>query len=194
MDSAIANVFDQAKADTMVLFQDGMRAVTSEKEVALDSVRLLEEEKLEIETRLLAMENELHDSKMKLDALNHVNAGLQQRVRAVERVNCLLTNSINAACLHPHQHEPQPVQPTPSYHEANLLSANRSYKEEITQLRQHNTLLAGQVRALQDHLNGHCARPTFMTVAQTQNPPTNLSPSQNRQLENFRRAKHAKEA
>ena len=148
MDSAIANVFDQAKADTMVLFQDGMRAVTSEKEVALDSVRLLEEEKLEIETRLLAMENELHDSKMKLDALNHVNAGLQERVRAVEPVNCLLTNSINAACLHPHQHEPQPVQPTPSYHEANLLSANRSYKEEITQLRQHNTLLAGQVRAL----------------------------------------------
>ena len=136
MDSAIANVFDQAKADTMVLFQDGMRAVTSEKEVALDSVRLLEEEKLENETRLLAMENELHDSKMKLDVLNRINAGLQQCVCTVELVNCLLTNSINDACLHPHQHqhEPQPVQPTPSYHEANLLSANRSYKAEITQL------------------------------------------------------------
>ena len=109
-----------------------------------------------------------------------------------ERVNSLLTNSINAACLRPHQHESQPLQPPPSYHEANLLSANRSYKEEITQLRQHNTLLAGQVRALQDHLNRNCAYPPFMTVAQTQNPPTNLSPSQNRQLENYRRAKREK--
>ena len=56
MDSAIVNVFDQAKADTMVLFQDVMHAVTSEKEVALDRVRLLEEEKQESETRLTALE------------------------------------------------------------------------------------------------------------------------------------------
>ena len=97
MDSAIANVFDQAKADTMVLFQDGMRAVTSEKEVALDSVRLLEEEKLEIETRLLAMENELHDSKMKLDVLNRINAGLQQCDCIVERV---IASSQTASMLH----------------------------------------------------------------------------------------------
>ena len=148
MDSALVNVFDTAKADTMVIFEDALRAVTSEKEVALGCVRLLEEEKQETETRLLALENEIHATHLNLDALNHVNAGLQERVRAVEQVNSLLTNSINAACLRPHQHESQPLQPPPSYHEANLLSANRSYKEEITQLRQHNTLLAGQVRAL----------------------------------------------
>ena len=41
MDSALVNVFDTAKADTMVIFEDAIRAVTSEKEVALDCVRLL---------------------------------------------------------------------------------------------------------------------------------------------------------
>ena len=49
-------------------------------------------------------------------------------------------------------------------------STNRFYKEELTQLRRHNTVLAGQVRALQDHINGQCARRQFMTVAQMHNP------------------------
>jgi hypothetical protein len=87
MDSAIANVFNQAKADTLVLFDDTMRILTSEKEVALDSICLLEEEKQETETRLLALENELHDTHLNLDVLNHVNAGLQEYVGAVEQVN-----------------------------------------------------------------------------------------------------------
>ena len=70
MDSALVNVFDTAKADTMVIFEDAIRAVTSEKEVALECVHLLdsEEDKQETETRLLALENELrsmHDTHLK---------------------------------------------------------------------------------------------------------------------------------
>ena len=45
----------------------------------------------------------------------------------------------------------------------NLLNANRLYREGLTQLRQHNTLLAGQVRALQDHINGQCSCPLIIT-------------------------------
>ena len=55
-------------------------------------------------------------------------------------------------------------------------------------------LLAGQVRALQERLEEKVPRPPFMTVAQTQNPPTNLTHSQNRQLEIYRRAKRSKGA
>ena len=44
MDSALVNVFDTAKADTIVIFEDAICAVTCEKEVALDCVRLLEDE------------------------------------------------------------------------------------------------------------------------------------------------------
>ena len=84
MDSALVNVFDTAKADTMVIFEDAIRAVTSEKEVALDCVRLLEVEKQKTETRLLSLENELHETHLNLDALNHVNAGLQERARTGE--------------------------------------------------------------------------------------------------------------
>ena len=89
----------------------------------MDCVRLLEEEKQETETRLLALDNELHDTHLNLDVLNHMNAGLQERVRAVERANAQLTDSFNTACLRQHQDKSRPP---PSYHEANLLSMNRS--------------------------------------------------------------------
>ena len=158
--SAINTLFETAKADTLVLLKDAVCAVKSEKEV---SVRALEGKNHEYKRRLTAMENQLHDADMNLVALNTANATLQERVRAGERVNALLTDSLNAACFRKQQQKyqalaaPPPSKATaalaPSYHEQNLLNAHRLYKEELKQLRQHNTLLAGQVRALQDHIN-----------------------------------------
>ena len=40
---------------------------------------------------------------------------------------------------------------------------NQSYKEEITQLRRHKTLLAGQVRLLQEHIQGSSPCPPQAT-------------------------------
>ena len=44
-----------------------------------------------------------------------------------------------------------------------VLAVNQSYKEEITQLRRHNTLLAGQVRLLQEHIQGSSPCPPQAT-------------------------------
>ena len=69
----------------------------------MDCVHLLEEEKQEIETRVTALENELRDTHLNFDALNHMNEGFKERVRVVERVNALLTDCFDTACLHQHQ-------------------------------------------------------------------------------------------
>ena len=196
MDTALETVFSTALCNTKLIVQDALSGLTMERDVALMRVRLLEAEKVKVEESITRLEGELVEASFNSAAEKDTKEKLQQRVRAVERVNALLTDRMNEACFDLNkkkQPELQPSQP-PTYHEQNLLAVNQSYKEEITQLRRHNTLLAGQVRLLQEHIQGSSPRPPFMTVAQTQNPPTNLSHSQNRQLENYRRAKRAKEA
>ena len=95
--SAINIVFETAKADILVFLKVAVHAVKSEKKVA---VRALEGKKHEYERRLTAMENKLYDADMNLDVLNTANATLQECVRAGERVNALLTDSLNAPCFH----------------------------------------------------------------------------------------------
>ena len=136
-----------------------------ERDVALMRVRLLEEEKVKAEESITRLEGELVEASFKSAAEKDTKEKLQQRVRAVERVNALLTDRMNEACFDLNkkkQPELQPSQP-PTYHEQNLLAVNQSYKEEITQLRRHNTLLAGQVRLLQEHIQGSSPCPPQAT-------------------------------
>ena len=116
---------------------------------------------MKVEERVTCLEGELVEASFKAAAMNDANDKLQQWVRAVERVNALLTDRMNKMCFDLNQQKQQQcVQPQPlAYHEQKLLSVNQCYKEEITQLRRHNTLLAGQVRALQAHIQGQCPRP-----------------------------------
>ena len=51
-----------SRVNILVIFEDAIRAVISEKEVALDCVHLLEAEKQETETTLTALKNEFHDA------------------------------------------------------------------------------------------------------------------------------------
>ena len=56
----------------------------------------------------------------------------------------------------------------------NMVAANRMYKSEVCQLRDHCNLLAAQARS-----------PSFLTVLQLQSPPTNLTKSLSRQIDTF---------
>ena len=143
-------------------------------------VKLLEEENVKIEVRVICLQGKVVEASFNSTVVNDANVKLQQRVRAVERVNALFTDRMNEACFdHNQKQQQQRVQPP---------------NNEIAQLRRHNTFLAGQVRALQEHIQGQDPHPPFMTLAQKQKPPTNLTRSQNRQLEIYRRAKRTKEA
>ena len=101
---------------------------------------------MKVEERVTCLEGEQVEASFNAAAVNDVNSKLQQRVRAVERVNALLTDRMNEACFDLNQKQQQQcVQPpqSPTYHEQNLLAVNQCYKEEITKLRRQNTLLAG---------------------------------------------------
>ena len=69
----------------------------------------------------------------------------------------------------------------------NMVAANRMYKSEVCQLRDHCNLLAAQARSLQESIVGKGPCPSFLTVLQLQNPPTNLTKSLNRQIDTFKR-------
>ena len=135
-----------------------------ERDVALMHVRFLEAEKVKVEESITRLEGELVEASFNSAAEKDTKEKLQQRVRAVERANALLTDRMNEACFNLNKKQPElkPSQP-PTYHEQNHLAVNQSYKEEITQLRRHNTLLAGQVRLLQEHIQGSSPCPPQAT-------------------------------
>ena len=66
----------------------------------MECARVLTEEKVETKKRVTALESELLEAQVHSDVLNAVNAKLQERVRSVKRVNALLTDNFNSACMH----------------------------------------------------------------------------------------------
>ena len=139
MDSAVETVFNTALENTKVIVNDTVRGLRMERDTLMH-VRLLEGEKVKVEERVTCLEGELVEASFNVPAVNDANDKLQQRVRAVERVNALLTDRMNEACFDLNQKQQQqcvqPPQP-PTYQRQNLLAANQCYKEEITQLTRH---------------------------------------------------------
>ena len=72
-------------------------------------------------------------------------------------------------------------------HVQNTLTANKRYKLEVIQLRTHLGKLAGHIRLLQDNIVGKNPTPTFLTPLEMRNPPSQLTPSLNKQLNVFKR-------
>ena len=66
------------------------------------------------------------------------------------------------------------------------LAANLRYKMEVVQLRSHLGLLSDHIKDLQDSISQKQPPPSFMAHQQLQNPPSNLTPSLNKQLNNFK--------
>ena len=99
MDSALETVFNTALDYTKVLLHDAVRGVTLERDDALKRVRLLEEEKVQVQERVTFLEGEVVEASFNASAVNDSNDKLQQQIRAVERVNALLTDSLNMACF-----------------------------------------------------------------------------------------------
>ena len=81
------------------LLHDAVRGVILERDDALKQVLLLEEEKVQVQERVTFLEGEVVEASFNASAVNDSNDKLQQHIRAVERVNALLTDSLNMACF-----------------------------------------------------------------------------------------------
>ena len=99
MDTALETVFSTALCNTKLIVQDALSGLTMERDVALMRVRLLEEEKVKVEESITRLEGELVEASFNSAAEKDTKEKLQQRVRAVERVNALLTDRMNEACF-----------------------------------------------------------------------------------------------
>ena len=99
MDTALETVFSTVLCNTKLIVQDALSGLTMERDVALMRVRLLEEEKVKAEESITRLEGELVEALFNSAAEKDTKEKLQQRVRAVERVNALLTDRMNEACF-----------------------------------------------------------------------------------------------
>ena len=99
MDTALETVFSTALCNTKLIVQDALSGLTMERDVALMRVRLLEAEKVKVEESITRLEGELVEASFNSAAEKDTKEKLQQRVRAVERVNALLTDRMNEACF-----------------------------------------------------------------------------------------------
>ena len=108
--------------NTKVLVHGAVRGVAMERDNPLNRVRILEEEKVQVQERVTFVEGEVVGVTFNAATMNDSNNKLQQRVR----VNALLTDKFNEACFAQYQPKPQPTvqPPPPTYHEQNLLSVN----------------------------------------------------------------------
>ena len=70
-----------------------------ERDVALMRVRFLEAEKVKVEESITCLEGELVEASFNSAAEKDTKEKLQQRVRAVARVNALLTDRMNETCF-----------------------------------------------------------------------------------------------
>ena len=64
MDGALLQVLNTAKADTLLIFDDALRAVRSEKDEAVECARELKEEEVETEKRVTALESEILEAQV----------------------------------------------------------------------------------------------------------------------------------
>ena len=99
MDTALETVFSTALCNTKLIVQHALSGLTMERDVALMRVRLLEEEKVKVEESITRLEGELVEVSFNSAAEKDTKEKLQQRVRAVARVNALLTDRMNEACF-----------------------------------------------------------------------------------------------
>ena len=99
MDTALETVFSTALDNTKLLVNDAARGLTMERDDAPMRVQLLEEEKVKVEENVTRLEGELVEASFNSAAVKDNNEKLQQWVRAVERVNALLTDRMNEACF-----------------------------------------------------------------------------------------------
>ena len=117
------------------------------------------------------------------------NILLEERVEDLEKHNSLLSGNLETLHLRMEEVTAEKLSsiPTEEY-VTNTLAAHRRYKMEVIQLRTHLGLLFDHIKALQNSISSKQPPQTFLTPLQLQNPPSNLTPSLNKQLNVFKRS------
>ena len=116
------------------------------------------------------------------------NILLEERVEDLEQHNALLSGNLESLSLRLEEVTAEKLSSVPTEeYVTNTLAANKKYKLEVVQLRTHLGMLSDHIKALQDSISRKQQPLTFLTHIQLQNPPSNLTPSLNKQLNNFKR-------
>ena len=143
-----------------------------------------------LQDKISALELELSNAKAE-------NLALQGRVNELQECNVLIgsTNERISAQVTAHFTEKEDLErkiselskvPNPETFN-NMVAANRMYKSEVCQLRDHCNLLVAQARSLQESIVGKGPLSIFSHGPSVAEPPTNLTKSLNRQIDTFKR-------
>ena len=117
------------------------------------------------------------------------NILFEERMEDLEKHNSLLSGNLETLHLRLEEVTAEKLSSTPTEeYVTNTLAANRRYKLEVIQLRTHLGLLSDHIKALQNSISSKQPPPTFLTSIQLQNPPSNLTPSLNKQPNVFKRS------
>ena len=117
------------------------------------------------------------------------NILLEERAEELEQHNAFLSGNLETLSLRLKEVTAEKLSSVPTEeYVTNALAGHRRYKMEVVQLCSHLGMLSDHIKALQDSISRKQPPPTFLTHLQLQNPPSNLTSSLNKQLNNFKRS------